>query len=120
VSSFSTNNSLFTRLHPDRTGSGVAGIIPKSTTNFHNGQWGTVCYYDGYAWDMPDAKVACRQLGFTKAVGYWWLGQGTGKVWLWNMQCVGTETSLESCTHNGLGSVASHCPSHTYDVGMVI
>jgi hypothetical protein len=68
---------------------------------------------------MPDAKVAYRQLGFTKTVAYMHYGRGTGKVWLYNMQCAGTETSLESCTHNEWGSVASYCNSHTYDVGVV-
>ncbi|XP_031548814.1 deleted in malignant brain tumors 1 protein-like [Actinia tenebrosa] len=84
---------------------------------YHNGQWGTVCH-DGYidAFDMRDAKVACRQLGYTKAVGYWWNGQGSGKVWLFDMQCSGSESSLGSCTHNGWGNVNSGCNSHTWDV----
>jgi hypothetical protein len=86
---------------------------------YYNGQWGTVCdYYDGY-WGMPDAKVVSRQLGFTKVVGYWYHGRGTGKVWLNSMQCAGTETSLESCTHNGWGNVDSWCNRHEGDVGIV-
>jgi hypothetical protein len=97
------------------TALGFIGIVQV----YHNGQWGTVCYYYGNAWDMNDAKVACRQLGFTKTVGYWWNGRGTGKVWLDNMRCAGTETSLGSCTHNGWGSVHSDCNGHTYDVGVV-
>jgi hypothetical protein len=32
------------------------------------------------SWGMPDAKVACRQLGFTKTVGYSHYGRGTGKL----------------------------------------
>jgi len=70
-------------------------------------------------WDMNDAKVACRQLGFTKAVGYWHFGRGSGKVWLYNMRCTGTETSLHSCTHDEWGTVPSWCNKHQYDVGVV-
>lgn len=29
---------------------------------FQNNQWGTVC---GLLWDKPDARVVCRQLGYS-------------------------------------------------------
>jgi len=51
--------------------------------------------------------VACRQLGFTKALGPMYYGQGSGKVWLDNMDCKGTETSLYSCSHDGWGKVGT-------------
>lgn len=81
---------------------------------YHSRQWGTVCHH---YFDMNDAKVSCRQLGLTKAVGHWRYGRGTGKVWLNWMQCSGTETSLQSCSHDGWGNVAG-C-DHTSDVGVV-
>ncbi|XP_031570213.1 soluble scavenger receptor cysteine-rich domain-containing protein SSC5D-like [Actinia tenebrosa] len=96
--------------------SGFGGVIQV----YHSAQWGTVCDgYSGYYFDMNDAKVACRQLGFTKTVGYWYYGRGTGKVWLYRMGCTGSESSLGSCTHSGWGSVSSSCNGHTYDVGVV-
>jgi len=100
------------QLKPGTAGSGVAGIVRV----YNNNQWGTVC--NDY-WGMNDAKVACRQLGFTKAVGYWNYGRGSGKVWLNYMDCKGTETSLHSCSHNAWGKVWAKCNSHTWDAGVV-
>ena len=100
------------QLEPGTTGSGVAGIVRV----YHNGQWGTVC---DDAFGMNDAKVACRQLGFTKALGPMWYGRGSGKVWLDEMACTGSESSLQACSHDGWGIVDSLCKSHREDVGVV-
>jgi len=100
------------QLEPGTTGSGVAGIVRV----YHNGQWGTVC---DDAFGMNDAKVACQQLGFTKALGPMWYGRGSGKVWLDEMACTGSESSLQACSHDGWGNVDSGCKSHIEDVGVV-
>jgi len=40
-------------------------------------EWRTLCY-PGFA--INDAKVACHQLGFTIAVGFWHYGQGSDSL----------------------------------------
>lgn len=98
------------QLEPGTVISGTAGIVQV----LYNNQWGTVCHHE---FDLDDAKVACRQLGFTKAVGSWQYGhlQSGGKVWLDYMACIGSESSLQSCSHNGWGRTNSHCSGHAYD-----
>ncbi|XP_009474645.1 PREDICTED: deleted in malignant brain tumors 1 protein-like [Nipponia nippon] len=63
----------------------------------HDHQWGTVCDDD---WSFPDANVVCRQLGCGTAVsafGAAHFGQGSGPIWLDNVQCSGTEAALSEC-----------------------
>ena len=72
---------------------------------YHNGEWGTVCD-DG--WDLNDAQVVCRQLGYTSAINailstYPREG-GSGQIWLDDVNCVGNELRIEDCSHNGWGN----------------
>ena len=70
---------------------------------FYNGVWGTVCD-DG--WDIYDAQVVCRRLGFglaTAAQQSAFYGQGSGQIWLDDLDCAGTEWTLENCSHRGWG-----------------
>ena len=68
---------------------------------FHRGLWGRIC---GNGWDMNEARVVCRELGYRYAVRALKGGEvpvGIGKIWLNNLECIGTEKNLSSCSHNG-------------------
>ncbi|KAM7067296.1 galectin-3-binding protein [Molossus nigricans] len=83
---------------------------------FYGGQWGTVC---DNLWDLTDASVVCRALGFenaTEAVGGAAFGPGTGPVMLDEVQCTGTEPSLANCS--SLGWLKSRC-GHRQDAGVI-
>ncbi|XP_008996096.2 galectin-3-binding protein [Callithrix jacchus] len=83
---------------------------------FYRGQWGTVC---DSLWDLTDASVVCRALGFenaTQALGRAAFGQGSGPIMLDEVQCTGTEPSLADCT--SLGWLHSNC-RHERDAGVV-
>ncbi|KAI8520995.1 hypothetical protein Bbelb_007490 [Branchiostoma belcheri] len=83
---------------------------------FLNGQWGTVCD-DG--WSLNEADVACRQLGFSRAERATTgasFGQGTGRIWMDDVSCSGSESRLQSCSYRGWES--SNC-WHSEDAGVV-
>ena len=79
------------------------------------GIWGTVCDTN---FDLDSANVACRRLGFPGAARVLRsVDGGSGQIWLNNVQCVGNETGLEYCPHEGFGNVPYYC-NHYDDVGV--
>uniref|UniRef100_A0A8C0AP50 SRCR domain-containing protein n=1 Tax=Buteo japonicus TaxID=224669 RepID=A0A8C0AP50_9AVES len=76
---------------------------------WHRGSWGTVC---DDSWDMRDAEVACRQLGCVPAVSALHeaaFGMGKGPIWLEQVECRGTELSLQDCwARPGDGGACRH------------
>ncbi|XP_015198367.2 deleted in malignant brain tumors 1 protein-like isoform X1 [Lepisosteus oculatus] len=83
---------------------------------YHSGQWGTVC---DDSWDTNDAQVVCRALDCGTAVsapGSAHFGQGSGKIWLDDVSCSGSESSLTQCTHPEFGT---HNCGHGEDAGVV-
>ena len=82
----------------------------------YNGEWGTVCHA---RWYTRNAYVICRQLGFGEYGSTYYhayFGRGSGPIWLDNVRCTGSESTLASCGHLGF-NVTTSC-SHSLDVGV--
>lgn len=78
---------------------------------FYSGTWGTIC---GEYWDILDAIVVCRQLGYFSAVTAEGKGlSGKARLWLHNVQCQGSESSIDKCFNNGWG-IRDHCLRNQY------
>ena len=68
---------------------------------------------------MNDARVVCRQLEFPNAVSALrsaHFGSGSGQVWLDNVGCSGSESTIVNCQHRGWG--VEDC-SHSDDASVV-
>ena len=82
---------------------------------YFNSVWGTVCD-DG--WDLQDAMVVCRQLGYGSAVGaleFAAFGEGSGPIWYSNVLCSGNESNLTQCSN---ATAENNC-AHSEDAGVI-
>ncbi|XP_076877893.1 lysyl oxidase homolog 3A isoform X1 [Brachyhypopomus gauderio] len=83
---------------------------------FYTGEWGTICDDD---FTLSNAHVLCHHLGFVEAVSWSHsakYGAGTGKIWLDNLVCTGSENTIDECPSRGWGN--SDC-THEEDAGVV-
>ncbi|XP_053406028.1 deleted in malignant brain tumors 1 protein-like isoform X2 [Mercenaria mercenaria] len=85
-----------------------------------NNTWGSVCTKNTLISNF-EATVVCRQLNFKYGVvipipNYPRLN---GSVWLSNMNCVGTEATLQECLLSGMGeTIPDECLAHKYDMAV--
>ncbi|KAI4876249.1 hypothetical protein NFI96_006140, partial [Prochilodus magdalenae] len=92
---------------------GVSGCAGRVEV-LHRGQWGTVC---GDNWDMRDAAVVCRELGCGEAVNSLiQFKPGSGPIWIGDVDCKGSESSVKSCKSPGWGK---HDCDHAKDAGII-
>ncbi|XP_071823777.1 scavenger receptor cysteine-rich type 1 protein M130-like isoform X3 [Apostichopus japonicus] len=108
---------------PTTVAPGIASIrlVDGSTPNagrvevFVNGEWGTVC---DHSWDITDAHVVCRQLGYPGAVrarSSAHYGEGSGRIWLDDVACADSSLSLQDCPMSEIGV---HNCNHKEDAGV--
>ena len=85
---------------------------------FYNGEWGTIC---DVGWDLNDARVVCRQLGFADAVQTVFNGTSLADdssdlaILLSHVSCNGLEKHLFDCPFE----VSDEGCSHANDAGVI-
>ncbi|KAJ1175686.1 hypothetical protein NDU88_000973 [Pleurodeles waltl] len=79
---------------------------------YYKDEWGTICDDE---WDIKDAYVVCRMLGFSRGVSTFTASPGSGKVWLDDVKCTGQESSIFDCPKSQLGV---HNCNHNEDAGV--
>lgn len=84
---------------------------------YWNGQWGTVCHNN---FDITDANVICRYLGYpgaSLALWYAHFGQGYGPVWFGDMNWFENNASPYYCSKTAY-EMAPGC-GHDKDASVV-
>nr|XP_023420690.1 antigen WC1.1-like [Cavia porcellus] len=82
----------------------------------HQESWGTIC---DDSWDLNDAHVVCRQLDCGVALNATvsaHFGQGSGPIWLDELNCTGDESHVWHCPSQGW---KQHDCRHKEDAGVI-
>lgn len=83
---------------------------------YYNDTWGTVC--DDY-WDLTDGHVVCKELNCGYALNVTvsgWFGQGSGPIWMDNVNCSANNSALWQCPARARGE--NDC-FHKEDAGVI-
>ncbi|XP_069120538.1 scavenger receptor cysteine-rich domain-containing protein DMBT1-like [Argopecten irradians] len=110
------NVSVYSLLNPPPNIRLVEGRSPFEgrVEVFYNGTWGTIC---DDSWDERDARVVCRQLGYSSGVARSnaYFGRGEEPTWLDDVRCDGNETRIQECQSSLWGN--ENC-NHGEDAGV--
>ena len=94
----------------------IARLVQKVEENIgfvevnYNGTWRPVC---DDTWDVPDAHVVCRMLGYEAAQApIRQYRQERNGPWLGGVACAGDEASISFCSHRGWTN--TRCPGNYY------
>lgn len=74
----------------------------------HKGVWGQVCSM-GDNWNDKAAEIVCKQLGFRGGAAYGTVNETFMPSWIIDMNCTGTEKSLEECAKGPWGRPVRSC-----------
>ena len=108
-------------VHREDGSSPAAGLLEI----FLNEQWGTIC---DSGFDLIDANVACRQMGYRAAVNFatafhspFGIGNHNQSVWLSDIDCRDPNgVHLLSCAHGEVGvHDSADCDDHFFDVAVM-
>ncbi|XP_029281880.1 deleted in malignant brain tumors 1 protein-like isoform X2 [Cottoperca gobio] len=83
---------------------------------YHRDSWGTVC---DDVWSVANADVVCRELNCgiaLEAKKSAFFGEGHNTIWLDDVECIGTESSILKCPHRPMGE--NNC-GHSEDAGVI-
>ncbi len=66
-------------------------------------------------YSVKNGMIAYLCLSFLGGVAVYTVTPGTGQIWLDDVRCIGSETTIVSCPHRPIGT---HNCNHNEDIGV--